>query len=102
MRLFSSLVVAAALAASSAVAQQPVPRAGRGPVNLSLDDALRMAQQQSQTVEIARSGVARAEGQRTVVRSQFMPQLNGTAGYTKTLKSQFSSFAGSAPARDTT
>jgi len=102
MRLFSSLVVLAALAASSAVAQQPAPRAGRGPVSLSLDDALRMGQQQSQTIEIARSGVARAEGQRTQVRSQFMPQLNGTAGYTKTLKSQFSSFAGSAPARDTT
>jgi len=31
-----------------------------------------------------------------------MPQLNGTAGYTKTLKSQFSSFSSSTPAVDTT
>jgi len=100
MRLFSSLVVIASLAAGSAAAQQPA--AGRGPVSLSLDDALRLAQTQSQTIEIARSGVTRATGQRTLVRSQFLPQLNGTAGYTKTLKSQFSSFAGSAPARDTT
>jgi len=103
MRLFSSLVVLTALAAGTVAAQQPTaPRAGRGPVSLSLDDALRMAQTQSQTIEIARAGVTRAAGQRTQVRSQFMPQLNGTAGYTKTLKSQFSSFAGSAPARDTT
>jgi outer membrane protein TolC len=103
MRLFSSLVVIAALAAGSAGAQQPAtPRAGRGPISLSLDDALRMAQTGSQTIEIARAGVTRATGQRTQVRSQFLPQLNGTAGYTKTLKSQFSSFAGAAPARDTT
>jgi outer membrane protein TolC len=103
MRLFSSLVVIAALAAGSAAAQQPAaPRAGRGPISLSLDDALRMAQTESQTIEIARAGVTRAAGQRTQVRSQFLPQLNGTAGYTKTLKSQFSSFAGAAPARDTT
>ena len=102
MRLFSSVVVLAALAAGTVAAQQPAaPRAGGGPVSLSLDDALRMAQTQSQTIEIARAGVTRASGQRTQVRSQFLPQLNGTAGYTKTLKSQFSSFAGSAPARDT-
>ena len=104
MRLFSSLAVIAALAAGTATAQQPgAPRAGRGtPVSLSLDDALRMAQTQSQTVEIARSSVTRAEGQRGLVRAKFLPQLNGTAGYTKTLKSQFSGFASSAPARDST
>ena len=104
MRLFSSLAVVAAFAAGTATAQQPgAPRAGRGtPVSLSLDDALRMAQTQSQTVEIARSSVTRAEGQRGLVRAQFLPQLNGTAGYTKTLKSQFSGFASSAPARDST
>jgi outer membrane protein len=103
MRLLSSLVVVATLAAGTSAAQQTAPRTGRGtPVSLSLDDALRMAQQQSQTVEIARSGVTRAEGQRGLVRAQYLPQLNGTAGYTKTLKSQFSSFASSAPVRDST
>jgi outer membrane protein TolC len=103
MRLFSSAALLLALTAGSAAAQQPTPtRPGRAPVSLSLDDALRMAQAQSPTIDIARAGVTRATGQRTQVRSQFLPQLNGTAGYTKTLKSQFSSFASSAPARDTT
>jgi outer membrane protein len=103
MRLFSSVVVFAALASTAGAQQPATPRGGRGtPVTLSLDDALKMAQAQSQTIEVARSGVTRATGQRTQVRSQYLPQLNGTAGYTKTLKSQFSSFASAAPPRDTT
>ncbi len=85
-----------AFAASSAGAQQPTA----GAVRLSLDDALRMAQAQSPTIDIARSGVTRANGQRYQARSQYLPQLTGTAGYTKTLKSQFSSLS-AAPARDT-
>ena len=80
-----------------ATAQQPAaPRATPGtPVRLSLDEAVRIAQAQSQPINIARSGVTRATGQRALVRSQYLPQLNGTAGYTKTLKSQFSDFASS-------
>ncbi|HTE46496.1 MAG TPA: TolC family protein, partial [Gemmatimonadaceae bacterium] len=87
-----------AMCASLAIAQQPTVSAGRGgaSVRLSLDDALRIAQAQSQTIELARAGVTRASGQRAQAHSQFMPQLNGTAGYTRTLKSQFSSFAGAA------
>ena len=78
-----------------AVAQQPTPA---GPstssmMQLSLDDALRLAQARSQTVDVARAGVTRATGQRFQARSQYLPQLNGTAGYTKTLKSQFQSSA---------
>jgi outer membrane protein len=72
-------------------------------VRLSLDDALKIAQAQSQTVELARAGVARATGQQYQARSQYLPQLNATAGYTKTLESQFSGFASSsAPKTDTT
>ncbi len=85
-------------APASARSQQPA--SSRAPVQLSLDEALRMAQTQSPTVDVARAGVVRATGQRYQARSQALPQLNGTAGYTKTLKSQFSSF--SAPASDTT
>src|SRR5215212_5717238 len=97
----SQSLLALALAATVAVptaAQQPAaPRAAAGtPVRLSLDEALRIAQAQSQTVDIARAGVTRATGQRVQARSQYLPQLNGTAGYTKTLKSQFSGFASSA------
>src|SRR4051812_35102139 len=104
MKSVSSLLVLALTAAAvvPAAAQQPAaPRATGRPVRLSLDEALRMAQAQSQTVDIARAGVTRATGQQVQARSQYLPQLNGTAGYTKTLKSQFSGFASSA-SKDTT
>ena len=82
-------------AALNAYAQQ----GGRATVRrVSLDDALRLAETQSEAVEIARAGVARATGQRYQTRSQYLPQLNGTAGYTKTLRSQFSGISFSAPA----
>lgn len=89
---------------TNATAQQPATsRVGPGAsVELSLDDAIRIAKVQSQTVETARSGVVRASGARLQARSQFFPQLNGSLGYTKTLKSQFSSFASSSRAPDTT
>ena len=51
-------------------------------------------------MDVARAGVTRAAGQRYQARSQYFPQLSGTAGYTKTLKSQFQSFT-AAPAADT-
>ncbi len=100
-RFFGATLLVLALAAgrtAGAHAQQTV--AATPTVRLSLDDALRMAQMQSPTVDVARAGVTRATGQRYQARSQYLPQLNGTAGYTKTLKSQFSSFA-PAPAADT-
>jgi len=89
--------------AATANGQQPAPSARAATVQLSLDDALKIAQVQSQAVEIARAGVTRAAGQQYQARSQFFPQLNATAGYAKTLESQFSSFASSAaPKTDTT
>ena len=65
--------------ATVARAQQP-PAAARNaaPVQLSLDEALRIAQAQSQTVEVARAGVVRATGQQYQARSQYLPQLNET------------------------
>ena len=87
-----------AIAVRGASAQQTVGAS----VQLSLDDALRIAQAQSQTIELARAGGVRATGQKYQARSQYLPQLNGTAGYTKTLKSQFSSFASSPQKPDTT
>jgi outer membrane protein len=91
-------VAVAAIGARAAGAQQPA--ATGTAVRLSLDDALRIAQARSQTVDIARAGVTRAAGQRYQARSQYFPQLNGTAGYTKTLKSQFQNLT-AAPAADT-
>ncbi len=89
------VALASALAcAAPLIAQQPTPtaRAAAGvTVRLSLDDALRLGEAQNQNIEIARSSVVRATGQHYQVRSQYFPQLNATAGYTKTLQSQFSS-----------
>jgi len=86
-------------------AQQPTVGASAGAtVRLSLEDALQITQAQRQSIEVARAGVVRAEGQRLQTRSQYFPQLNGTAAYTKTLQSQCSNFASSAAStpRDTT
>ena len=69
---------------------------------ISLDEAVRAAESQSEAIRIARAGVQRAQGQQYQARSQRYPQLNGSAGYTRTLASQFSSAGGSAPAIDTT
>ncbi len=57
---------------------------------LSLDDALASAEAKSPDLAIARAGVTRADGQRSKAFSQFLPQIFGSAGYTRTLKSQFS------------
>jgi len=85
-------LLALALCAGNASAQQ---RSG-GTVTLSLDEALRMAQTQSQAIDIAKAGVTRATGQRLQARSQAFPQLNASAGYGRTLESQFSGFAAAA------
>jgi len=69
---------------------------------LTLEEAVRTAESQSEAIRIARAGVQRAEGQQYQARSQRYPQLNGSASYTRTLASQFSSTGGSAPAVDTT
>ena len=69
---------------------------------LTLEEAVRAAESQSEAIRIARAGVQRAQGQQYQARSQRYPQLNGSASYTRTLASQFSSAGGSAPAVDTT
>ncbi len=93
-------VLGLALCAGRVSAQQPGARSG-AVVQLTLDDALRIAQAQSQTIELARAGVTRANGQALQARSQMLPQLNASAGYGRTLASQFSSFAATATPVDT-
>ncbi len=56
---------------------------------LSLDDALRIAAGESETVWVAQAGVMRAVGNQRIARSGFFPQLTGSASYTRTLRSQF-------------
>ena len=63
--------------------------------SLSLDEALSIGARTSETVGIARAGVDRARGQQRQARSEYFPQLTGTASYTRTIRSQFSVFADS-------
>jgi outer membrane protein len=67
-----------------------IPAAAR---RLSLEEALRAAEGQSEAVQIARAGLTRAQGTRYQARSQYLPQLNGTASYQRTLRSQFQGFS---------
>ena len=101
---FLSLVVVSLLTPAIASAQGtptlPTVHTTGTPRTLSLDEAVRIAESQSEAVRIARAGVQRAEGQQYQARSQRLPQLSGSAGYTRTLASQFSVAAG--PPVDTT
>src|SRR5215212_3329770 len=87
--------VAAAQDSTGAPVQTPAPvaqatsTAARAPRSLSLDEALTVAARQSEAVRIAEAGVRRARGQQYQARSQFLPQLTGSIGYQKLLKSQF-------------
>src|SRR5690349_15404960 len=103
------------LAHNALGAQQPTSTTARpaaAPRPLSLDEAMRIAEHESENVQIARAGLDRARGQQLQARSQYMPQLSGSLQYTRTLKSQFSALKSSqptpgpdvppAPERDTT
>ena len=57
---------------------------------LSLEEALRLAGLESETVRIAEAGVLRSRGEQIRARSGMLPQIYGSFGYTRTLKSQFS------------
>lgn len=96
--LIATMIALAPSILSAQVAQSSAP--AQSSASLSLDDAVRMAESQSEAVRIARAGVQRSEGQRLQARSQLFPQLYGSGGYTRTLKSQYSSLASGAP--DTT
>ena len=56
---------------------------------LPLAEALRLAEERSEGVRIARAGVLRARGQQYQARSQYLPQFNGSVSFVKTLQSQF-------------
>jgi outer membrane protein TolC len=108
------------LVQSALAAQQPAPsRNARSTPSapatlraLSLEEALRIAERESESVQIARAGVDRARGQLLQARSQYLPQISGSLQYTRTLQSQFSALQSSqptpgpdvppVPARDTT
>jgi outer membrane protein TolC len=119
--LVATAVLASPPAHRALVAQQPPPvRPARDtsatagtPRPLSLDEAMKIAERQSENLQIARAGVDRARGQVMQAKSQYLPQLSGSLQYTRTLQSQFDVLRDTpqpqpgpdvppAPARDTT
>ena len=82
--------IIAVLAGSSLLRAQETPPGSPKVILLSLDDALRIASGESETVWVAEAGVMRSLGNEKISRSGLFPQLSGTASYTRTLRSQFS------------
>jgi outer membrane protein len=97
--LCAALAVGASSLAAQAAAPATAPPAGAviradslasfAARPLSLDEALRLAEERSEGVRIARAGVLRARGQQYQARSQYLPQFNGAVTFVKTLQSQF-------------
>jgi outer membrane protein len=84
-RLPPALCLMLVIAASPlAVAQQPVIH------SLSLDAAIDRAVAAGDEVAVARAGIVRAEGAQEIANSQFLPQINASLAYNRTLISQYS------------
>jgi outer membrane protein TolC len=66
------------------------PAMAQTPVVLTLDDALRRAEAQSESLLIAAAGEARARADLKRTNSQRYPQISFSAGYDRTLASEFS------------
>lgn len=60
-----------------------------GVVELSLDDAIRRAVEQSEEVRLARADVEAADTRVRAARSARLPQLDATTSYTRTFQSPF-------------
>ena len=99
--LLAGAVLLLAGAAAPLRAQQAAStaqQAGAAVTALSLDEALRLGGRVSHTVKSAEAGVLRAHGGQYQARAGFLPQVNGSLSYQRTLQSQFAAIAGLAPA----
>lgn len=94
----ATILAAAVLFATPLAAQQRVAAQRR---SLSLADAMRAAEGESESVAVARAGVMRSEGERKRARSEYFPQIFASASYTRTLDSEFRAFSSGSQA-DTT
>ena len=90
------LVAVVSLMGTNLVAQNPTrpPSAVR---EVSLEEAITLADRSSEMLDIARSAVTRARGQQLVARSQFLPQVDAVVAYQRTLASQFEGFSFGGP-----
>lgn len=84
-RFTVAVAVLAIAAPPSRAAAQQTPR-GASPQVLTLDDAVRIAERESQSVRIARAGSDRAAGQQLQARSQLFPQIAGSLSYQRSLQ----------------
>ncbi|HYG62535.1 MAG TPA: TolC family protein [Thermoanaerobaculia bacterium] len=76
--------------AGVASAREPLPEPQRPrTLVISLDEALRIAAGESETVWAAEAGVLQAVGSRRIARSAWFPQVSADASYVRTLRSQF-------------
>ena len=105
----SRLALVAAIAVVAPVvslrAQQTSPGAPRNAGaarRLSLAEALRMAESQSEAVQVARAAYTRAQGQQYQARSQYFPQLSAVGSYSRALRSQFQGLDLAGPVDTTT
>ena len=87
-----AMLVLALGAPTVSAAQRAAPTSQPDLREVSLAEAIRIAVGRSEAVEIAKAGIVRARGQVMQARAAFFPQLSGTAGYTRTLQTQFSAF----------
>ena len=76
---------------------QPAAAAGQQGRQLSLEEALRLAESQSEAIRIAQAGVLRARGLQLQARSQYLPQVGASLTYSRTLASQFEALADAGP-----
>jgi len=60
-----------------------------GPIALSLADAIRLAERESEAVRVAQAGTDRARGQHLQARSQLFPDVAGSVSYQRAIQSQF-------------
>lgn len=82
------------LALAAPAGAQQAPASTR---QLSIEQALDLADRESESVGLARSGLAQAQGERRRARSGYYPQLTGSASYTRALRSQFSALQDDSP-----
>ncbi|MEX2181336.1 MAG: TolC family protein [Gemmatimonadaceae bacterium] len=78
----------------SAVAQAQTPsQAQATPTELSLAEALRIAERRNAGVRIAEAGAARARGYQRAADSGRLPQVNGSISYQRAIESQFAAIS---------
>jgi outer membrane protein TolC len=90
---FPAFVLSCLLLVLFVVVPEVAAQAGQQGRALTLSEALEIAKKESENLGIARAGIESARGEQRRARSEFFPQLNGSASYTRTLETQFAALA---------